>query len=175
MLARQCTRHPHKGVTATLLGLCFLLCPPFGIAQTVSTAPYLYMGVGACSAPQCHGRETPRQSSTISIQQNEYAHWLRQDKHARAFAVLDTPRSQLIARNLAMPEAPAKSDRCLLCHAMVAPRAQQGERYQLEDGVSCEACHGPGAEHAAKNGLASAECVASAFPSKAPTAEKTGP
>lgn len=31
------------------------------------------------------------------------------------------------------------------------------------------------AEHAAKNGLASAECVAAAFPSKAPTAEKTAP
>ena len=42
-----------------------------------------------------------------------------------------------------MAEPPAQSERCLVCHAMYAPRESRGPKFQLEDGVSCEACHGP--------------------------------
>jgi hypothetical protein len=38
---------------------------------------------------------------------------------------------------------PSEEPLCLKCHATyVADPAQRGEKYQIEDGVSCESCHG---------------------------------
>lgn len=60
--------------------------------------------------------------------------------HSRAWRVLTEPRSQAIAKRLGIGSAES-SALCINCHG--TPAASKGPRFQLSDGVSCEACHGP--------------------------------
>jgi hypothetical protein len=101
------------------------------------------MGVGSCAAVQCHGSLRELTTSKAGVRQTEHPHWLFKEKHAKAYEVLLKDRSLVMAKNLNMAEPPAQSERCLVCHAMYAPREARGPKFQLEDGVSCEACHGP--------------------------------
>src|SRR5690606_37170209 len=79
-----------------------------------------------------------------NVLQNEFVTWSRVDKHhTRAYAVLRNERSQRIARNLGLKEPAHEARLCLDCHAHHPPPAQRGERFRVEDGVSCEGCHGP--------------------------------
>jgi hypothetical protein len=75
---------------------------------------------------------------------NEVSVWLKDDKHSLAYRTLDGPRSRAIAANLGLPSA-STAKICLDCHADNVPQSQQGAKFQLADGVQCEACHG-GAE-----------------------------
>ncbi len=103
------------------------------------------LGVVTCASELCHGSISPWKDSDIL--QNEYVTWSRVDKHAtRAYAVLASERSKRIAANLGLKEAPQRAKLCLDCHAFDPPPRLRGARFKVEDGVSCEACHGP-AEH----------------------------
>lgn len=102
----------------------------------------IHLGVATCAGSNCHGATSAQNSSTV--RQNEFVIWHRQDKHAQAYAILHEPAAQRIATNLGLKnahEAPA----CLVCHSDYVPQAERGKRFQLSDGVGCEACHG-GAE-----------------------------
>ncbi|MDR3718348.1 MAG: multiheme c-type cytochrome [Bryobacteraceae bacterium] len=98
----------------------------------------VYIGARACA--QCHeGAEMGRQ----------YAKWLT-TKHAKAWATLAMPESAEISRISGLREPPQKSPVCLGCHA-VASDTENWERddtFHIEDGIQCEACHGPGSEYA---------------------------
>src|SRR5439155_15502883 len=61
--------------------------------------------------------------------------------HSRAWRVLTEPRAQAIADRLGLGPA-QRAQACLGCHADPAPPGQRGARFQLSDGVGCEACHG---------------------------------
>ena len=101
-----------------------------------------HMGVATCASSVCHGSTTERSGGRIL--QNEYVTWWQQDPHARAYQTLLSDASRRMANKLGIGpahEAPA----CLACHADAVPEAQRGPRFQLSDGVGCEACHG-GAE-----------------------------
>lgn len=100
-----------------------------------------HMGVASCAGSACHGAARIAGSN---VRQNEYLRWQRDDPHARAYATLRNERSRRIAANLGLADA-ASARECLACHADAVPAAQRGERYQISDGVGCEACHG-GAE-----------------------------
>lgn len=104
---------------------------------------FFYMGVESCAASTCHGSTAPRNAPRTGIRQTEHGQWLARDKHARAYEVLLKPRSLLMAKNLKMAESPAKSERCLVCHSLDVPQNERSGGFRLEDGVSCEACHGP--------------------------------
>jgi hypothetical protein len=141
----------------------------FALAAHAQLLPYQSkgrnLGVVTCANSLCHGAVSSWKDSNIL--QNEYVTWSRVDKHAtRAYHVLLEERSQRIARNLGIKEPAHQAKLCLDCHAYNPPPAQRGERFRPEDGVSCEACHGPseswirthvspGATHAdnVKNGL----------------------
>jgi Cytochrome c554 and c-prime len=131
---------------AVVILILGVLSPPLSLGQTPGTtrsgAP-LYMGVGSCAAVQCHGSLRELTTSKAGVRQTEHPHWLFKEKHAKAYEVLLKDRSLVMAKNLNMAEPPAQSERCLVCHAMYAPREARGPKFQLEDGVSCEACHGP--------------------------------
>ena len=122
----------HLGASAVVVILVLgVLSPPLGMGQTPapmqtpgsarSGAP-LYMGVGSCSAPQCHGSVRPLTISKTGVRQTEYTHWVSVEKHARAYEVLLKDRSIQMAKNLKMAEAPAQNERCLVCHAMYVPK-----------------------------------------------------
>jgi hypothetical protein len=98
------------------------------------------VGVVNCASGLCHG--SVHAYKDANILQTEYATWSHVDKHARAYLTLSNARSQGIARKLGI-EDPSKAKVCLDCHAHNVPATQRGERFRLEDGVSCEACHAP--------------------------------
>jgi hypothetical protein len=102
-------------------------------------------GVSSCAAMACHNSGAGQ-----GVSGGEYSTWIDKDKHARAYEVLFSNRSRHIEKNLyrlkAIEQAhPEKNTFCLKCH--VHPHADRetvvngGKIFQ--DGVSCEACHGP--------------------------------
>ena len=98
-----------------------------------------HLGVGSCAGNNCHS--ATERSEGSSVPQNEFSIWSKSDKHRRAYAVLLEERALRIARNLSLPNA-ANAAMCLGCHADNVPAARRGPRFQLADGVGCEACHG---------------------------------
>ena len=100
-----------------------------------------HLGVASCSSAQCHGAVVDESDSSRSPLLNEYRTWLRHDRHAQAWKVLGNETSQRIARNLGLGD-PREADLCLDCHADNVPPGRRGERFQISDGVGCEACHG---------------------------------
>lgn len=104
----------------------------------------LYVGAPSCASSNCHGSTRPRR--TFDVLQNEHYTWYKGgDPHYRtAFPVLFNERSAAIARNLRLPAAPSDTRLCLDCHAFVVPAEKQARPLEIEDGISCEACHGPG-------------------------------
>lgn len=147
MRTRSSRKRTSRGGRAVLLGVLLGLLA--GKARGDARPPYV--GAGACAASNCHGSVVPRGDSKLSIQ-NEYITWYKQDRHAKAYAVLLDERSFDIARRLGMVSGgdPATwlvrashPERCLACHTLDVPAAERGPQFDVRDGVSCEACHGP--------------------------------
>lgn len=129
--------------TSALTLLC-LFGPMLASGQTLPQLDgHTHLGVATCASSQCHGSAVPR--TEADVQQSEYVSWTNADPHAGAFASLMTPESAAIAMRLGITAA-AESGECLNCHADNVPAAMRGERFQISDGVGCEACHG-GAEN----------------------------
>lgn len=103
-------------------------------------APAKALGVVTCAGSTCHGAAKPLSES--KVMQNEFITWHREDHHARAYRSLLGEQGQKIARNLGLASA-ANAPECLACHTNYVPAEQRGKRYNVADGVACEACHGP--------------------------------
>lgn len=101
-----------------------------------------HLGVASCAGSNCHGATRPYLSS--SVEQNEYTIWNREDPHSRAYLVLMNDRSKKIASNLGLQKPANESKICLDCHADNVPKELRGKRFDVTDGVGCEACHGGG-------------------------------
>jgi hypothetical protein len=95
-----------------------------------------YIGAGGCSSSNCHGSTAALPERDSRILGNEYSVWSVRDKHAKAYTVLDSPRSRRMAEILKIGD-PQTAQRCLVCHAVGSPTKS------ISDGVACEACHGP--------------------------------
>ena len=65
-------------------------------------------------------------------------------EHAKAYQTLLNEQSKGIAKKMGIDDA-SKSDKCLKCH-VTGYKEANGDKYSMEEGVTCEACHGPG-EH----------------------------
>jgi Cytochrome c554 and c-prime len=104
-----------------------------------------HLGVKSCSGDNCHGAIKPAEHS--AVMQNEYLIWSQEtdqnkiDKHHRAYAVLGEERGIRIAHNLGLKDA-VTAEICLNCHADNVPEGMRGPRFDISDGVGCEACHG---------------------------------
>lgn len=106
-------------------------------------ASHQHLGPASCASSACHGRVSPESNANVRL--DEYRIWSREDRHARAYQTLLSDASKAIARRLGIGEA-HEAKVCLDCHADNVPEEQRGEKFQLSDGVGCEACHG-GAQH----------------------------
>ncbi|TDR39346.1 cytochrome c554/c'-like protein [Tahibacter aquaticus] len=129
----------------TWIGAVCVFLLPCGLAAASAVdaiAAHKHQGVASCSNSVCHGASQVFRES--HVMQNEFAVWQETDPHAKAYAILEQPASREIARKLGLGNA-TEAKICLDCHADNVPAAQRGERFQLSDGVGCEACHG-GAE-----------------------------
>ena len=101
-----------------------------------------HMGVATCASSQCHGSAIPRDGT--GVLQNEYVTWTQSDPHSKAYEVLSNAQSRAMAARLGIGSA-REAKICLDCHADNVAEAQRGDKFQISDGVGCEACHG-GAE-----------------------------
>jgi hypothetical protein len=108
-------------------------------AADASEVSYRHLGAASCAAGVCHGKLAPQQGRDVSL--NEYRTWLLEDRHSQAYRALDAPAGRAIAAKLGLPSASAAKI-CLDCHADNVPPALRGPKFQLSDGVGCEACHG---------------------------------
>ena len=127
------------GASILLLGV-----PGPGQSPAVATAQAdtVHLGVASCAGSTCHGR---MEGDGRIVRQDELAIWQEPSSqagaHSRAFAVLSGKRAQQITATLGLGDA-TRAAECLGCHADPAPAAMRGARFQLADGVGCEACHG---------------------------------
>ncbi len=106
---------------------------------------FAYIGEASCASGSCHGADKPKTQSGQNIG-DEFTIWSSSgeagDPHNNAFKTLKTKASSDIAAKLKIDNA-AASDRCLTCHTLHVPQAQQKGKYSAESGNSCESCHGP--------------------------------
>jgi Cytochrome c554 and c-prime len=100
-----------------------------------------YVGVASCVNAGCHGSTQPLDSSRVL--QNEYYTWLNHDKHAQAYNVLFNERSARIVRNMRLLKKAYEEKVCLDCHSTNVAAQDVSGQIDKEDGVQCEACHGP--------------------------------
>ena len=128
-------------LTVAALSLAVILLPaaPAVAAELPRLGENVHLGVATCSGSTCHGAGKPVAGSDIL--QTEFLTWHRKDAHSKAYAVLRTDASQRIADRLGLGEA-TEADTCLDCHADNVPEERRGRRFQISDGVGCEACHG---------------------------------
>ncbi len=114
----------------------------FASMSTGADDASIHLGVATCAGSNCHGASEA--GSGANVEQNEFLTWHREDKHAKAYQILLEAPARRIAANLDLANA-HEARTCLVCHTDFVPATQRGLRYQVSDGVGCEACHG-GAE-----------------------------
>lgn len=125
-----------------VLAAMLLAAPTVFSADAIRVHDDAHLGVASCATSVCHGKLSKQGNENVWL--NEYQIWTRQDRHAQAYRTLTTPESQRIADKLGLPSA-TTAELCLDCHADNVPEAKRGPKFQITDGVGCEACHG-GAE-----------------------------
>jgi len=95
-----------------------------------------YVGVEKCIS--CHRADSLG---------NQFRRWLG-TPHSRSWVMLQMKKAREHAHGMGV-EDPQKSLLCLKCHATAAEDTSLWYRsFHPEDGVQCEACHGPGSVHA---------------------------
>jgi len=95
-------------------------------------ATFSYVGLKKCKP--CH----------LKYQYNKW----KEDPHAKAYTELASPKSLEVAKKLGLKEEPQKSAQCLSCHVTGYGAAENLKKdVTLEEGVSCEGCHGPGSSY----------------------------
>jgi hypothetical protein len=95
-----------------------------------------YLGMSKCKT--CHQGEK---------RGDQYKIWALSD-HSKAYPDLATDKSKELAKKQGI-EDPQKSEKCLKCHTTGygEPKEQFAESFKIEEGVSCEACHGAASEY----------------------------
>jgi hypothetical protein len=121
-------------------------------ATSVASIPSHYDGVASCANSGCHGSTQPL--NTTRILQNEYYTWLSSDRHAQAYNVLFNDRSARVARNMRLKGKAYQEGVCLDCHTTNVPASAVSGKVDVEDGVQCEACHGPASGWRAEHTMA---------------------
>jgi hypothetical protein len=115
----------------------FAVAALLGLAAFASAGGDRHVGVASCAGGTCHAATRPFPDAIV--RQDEYFTWQRKDRHAQAYNTLLSERSAQVARALGLgpaQDAPA----CLACHAETTP--ERGDKFQVSDGIGCEACHG---------------------------------
>ena len=109
-------------------------------AYAKEAAVDITMGATTCGASTCHSAQTPWPNSAVS--QREYIQWKTKDPHSGTYETLTGKRAQRIARQTGQGD-PTQSPKCLGCHAFQVPEFKREAAYDITEGVTCEACHGP--------------------------------
>ena len=125
--------------------------PKADTTKAAAPAKAKYMGALACK--MCHNLKSTGEQYNI---------WAA-SKHAMAYKELASEKSKEVAKAKGIEDA-QKSDKCLKCHIAGFGATEKGPKYDMAEGVTCEACHGAGEKYmpmkimkdpklAAENGL----------------------
>ncbi len=98
--------------------------------------------VGAKTCGMCHKSE--KQGSQLKI-------W-EESKHSKAFETLKTAKADELAKAKGFNTPAAETPECLKCHVSGygVDASLLGKKFNMEDGVQCETCHGPGEDYKSK-------------------------
>lgn len=114
-------------------------------SELQAQSSYDYTGVASCAGSTCHGRS---EGNGAVVRQDEIATWQSPSgvsgAHSRAYSVLGSRRGRQIGESMGIGD-PRNAEQCLGCHATYAPAGERGPKFRIDDGVSCESCHGPAA------------------------------
>ncbi len=105
--------------------------------KKTSTGKFKYVGVKKCKL--CHK----------GFKKGKIFELWKERKHSQAYVTLASEHSKEVAKKAGVKGDPQKAPECLICHvtAYAAPADQKKLSLTLEEGISCEACHGPGSEY----------------------------
>ena len=106
-----------------------------------AAGPNQYIGTKKCK--MCHNSEA---------QGKQFPIW-ETSAHAKAYQVLGTEEAKPIAAKAGVQGNPQESDQCLKCHvtAFGVDAALIQASFVREEGIQCEACHGPGSNYYKKS------------------------
>jgi hypothetical protein len=109
------------------------------LALVASAADHAYIGTKKCSL--CHKGE----------KNNMVFETWSEAKHANAYKDLASESAKAIAAEMGVEGNPQEADACLSCHSTGHGQAAAlTAKLKLENGVSCEACHGAGGDYGKK-------------------------
>lgn len=110
---------------------------PAGKAAAATTPKFDLIGAKKCA--MCH------QAANTGAQ---FKLW-QASAHAKAYATLAGDKAKAIAAEKKLDKPPQASPQCLKCHVTAFPVMDKlvPGKITLEEGVSCESCHGAGSEY----------------------------
>jgi hypothetical protein len=111
-----------------------------GAMFTAMATPDAHKFVGAGQCKMCHQGEKKG---------NQFQIW-EKSKHAEAYKTLDGAEAKAIAEKKGLKKSAAESPECLTCHVgATADAALLDKKFDMKQGVQCEACHGAGSDYKA--------------------------
>ncbi|NQT81718.1 beta-propeller fold lactonase family protein, partial [bacterium] len=118
---------------------------------SVKTNPR-FIGVRLCS--QCHSEVEKG---------DQFAIWV-QSAHAEAYAGLATSRAWEAAAKAGLKGNPQSKLECLRCHVtgFGEKPSSFAESFEIEEGVQCESCHGPGSDYSKESIMSDREAAVAA-------------
>ena len=120
------------------LGICSIGAILWG-TKSAAQAEHEFVGVNKCAL--CHKK----------VEQGEQFKIWQESKHAMAYETLWTPEAREQAAKLGIND-PQTSGKCLKCHSTAYwfSEIKVTEEIPVEEGISCESCHGPGKDYMKK-------------------------
>jgi Cytochrome c554 and c-prime len=96
-----------------------------------------------CGRSGCHSGSSDSDEMNVYLG-TEFTTWQKEDKHAKAYQKLLSPRSKRMGELLWNDADVTKRRECLSCHAaVIAEFDGVHNSFALEQGVTCVVCHGP--------------------------------
>jgi hypothetical protein len=107
----------------------------FMFTAFASVTPHKFVGAGQCK--MCHSGDKKG---------NQFQIW-EKSKHAEAYKTLEGAAAKEIAEKKELKQSPTESAECLACHVGAsADPALLDKKFDMKQGVQCEACHGAGSD-----------------------------
>ncbi len=115
-----------------------LFAAPMILAQGTET-PKAHAFVGAQTCKLCHHSDK---------QGKQYDIW-KASAHAKAYETLKTAEADSIAKAKGFSTKAVETEDCLKCHVSGynVDASLKEKKFNMEDGVQCETCHGAGADY----------------------------